>query len=107
MENTQLVQSINNDMAIALPEKISLEQLRQQLSIHINELIKNNFEALLALLYRIDVSEKKLKDVLSNNSTCDAGDIIADLIIERQQQKITFKKQFTNKSSGNSNEEKW
>lgn len=107
MENTQLVQSINNDMAIALPETISLLQLRQKLSIHINDLIKNNFEMLLALLYRIDVSEKKLKDVLSNNQASDAGDIIADLIIERQQQKITFKKQFTSKSSGNSNEEKW
>jgi putative ubiquitin-RnfH superfamily antitoxin RatB of RatAB toxin-antitoxin module len=107
MENTQLVQNINNDMAIALPETVSLQQLRLKLSVHINDLIKNNFETLLALLYRIDVSEKKLKDVLSNNPTLDAGDIIADLIIERQQQKITFKQQFTGKSSGNSNEEKW
>jgi hypothetical protein len=107
MENSQLVQNINNDMAIALPEKISLEQLQDQLSVHINHLIETSFEALITLLYKIDVSEQKLKDVLRNNPAKNAGDIIASLIIERQLQKINFKKKFTGKSSSGSNEEKW
>jgi hypothetical protein len=107
MEHTNLIQNINKDLAIALPDEISFEELQLQMSAHINHLIKNNFEALITLLYRIDVSEDKLKNLLRSNPNEDAGNTIAALIIERQQQKITFKKQFTNKSSGSSNEEKW
>jgi len=107
MENTELILNINKDLAIDLPEKISFDELHSKLSGHINYLIKNNFEVLVALLYKIDVSEDKLKGLLRNNPNEDAGNIIATLIIERQQQKIIFKKQFTNKSSGSSNEEKW
>jgi putative ubiquitin-RnfH superfamily antitoxin RatB of RatAB toxin-antitoxin module len=107
MENTALVQHINTDMAMTLPEKISLDELKVQLSSRINHLIETNFEALITLLYKIDVNEQKLKIVLRNNPGQDAGNIIADLIIERQQQKINFKNHFTNKSSAGSNEEKW
>lgn len=107
MENIALIQNINKDLAIELPEKITFEELHSKLSGHINHLIKNNFEALVALLYKIDVSEDKLKALLRNNPNEDAGNTIAKLIIERQQQKIIFKARFSNKSSGNSNEEKW
>jgi hypothetical protein len=106
MENAELIQDINTSLAIALPDKISFEELRSQLSGHINLLIKNNFETLVALLYKIDVNEDKLKYFLIDNPNEDAGNIIASLIIERLQQKIIFKNQFTNKSS-DSNEEKW
>jgi hypothetical protein len=107
MENIELVHTINNDMAMALPEKISLDELKVTLSARINHLIETSFETLIALLYKIDVDEKKLKAVLRSNPSEDAGNIIAALIIERQQQKINLKKQFSGKSSSGSNEEKW
>jgi hypothetical protein len=107
IENTALIQDINSTLAIALPEKISFEELQRQLANHINQLIKDNFESLVALLYKIDVDENKLKLHLIDNPSDDAGKVIAQLIIERLQQKAIFKRQFSDKPSSPDNEEKW
>ncbi|MGG9964350.1 hypothetical protein [Ferruginibacter sp. SUN106] len=107
IENTALIQDINSTLAIALPDKISFEELQRQLANHINQLIKNNFESLVALLYKIDVDENKLKLHLIDNPNDDAGNVIALLITERLQQKAVFKKQFSDKPSATDNEEKW
>jgi hypothetical protein len=49
---------------------------------------------LIAVLYRLDVSEEKLKTLLKESHDVDAGIIITDLIIERQVQKIKSRQQF-------------
>lgn len=72
-----------------------------------NELIKNNFNHLVQILYRIDVSEERLKKVLKDNPNEDAGKIIAQLIIERQQQKIINKDRFTTTDETIDENEKW
>ena len=107
MENTELIQDINKTLALELPEKISSEALHTTLSAHINQLIKNNFEALVNLLYKIDVDENKLKFYLVDNPGEDAGKVIASLIIERLHQKAIFKTRFSSKPSAEDNEEKW
>jgi hypothetical protein len=62
----------------------SLEKLdTPSLEATINELIKNDFSRLVQILYRIDVSEAKLKNILSANPSEDAGKLIAQVIIER------------------------
>ena len=53
----------------------------------IRHLINNDFEKLIQLLYRMDVSEKRIKESLNINTESDAAVIIADLMIERQSQK--------------------
>lgn len=53
----------------------------------IRELINKDFEQLVQVLYRIDVSEKKLKETLKTHSDQDAAVLIADLIIARQAEK--------------------
>jgi hypothetical protein len=83
-----------------------MELLKEKLSMHINHLIQDDFEKLVALLYRIDVSEAKLKKMMNDNREVNAGSIIADLIIERQQQKIESRKS-SNNSKDISDEEKW
>jgi hypothetical protein len=55
----------------------------------------------------VDVNEAKLKQVLKDNPNEDAGKIIARLLIERQQQKIILRKQFTKKDEGFDEAEKW
>lgn len=101
----------------SIPEKIvsvtnSIQQIpesekREQLITLINELINKDFQALVQLLYRIDVDEKKIRLYLNQNINEDSASIIADLIIERQLQKIESKKDFSNKKNGESDEEKW
>lgn len=60
-------------------EKLDTPSLEQA----INELIKNDFSKLVQFLYRIDVSEAKLKNILNANPTEDAGKLIAQIILER------------------------
>ena len=107
MENSELIQQVNKELAIALPEIISIAELQSQLAIHINYLILHHFEQLVSLLYRIDVSETKIKSLLQNQADENAGNLIATLIIERQLQKIKTRKQFSKKDDEFDSEEKW
>ena len=63
---------------------VALEKLTiPDLETMINELIKEDFSKLVQLLYRIDVSEAKLKNILQANPNEDAGKLIAQVVIER------------------------
>lgn len=77
-----------------------------ELSTYINNLIKVDFPHLIQLLYRIDVSEEKLKQLLKDRPDEDAGKIIATLIIERQIQKLQARKQEKNNTADDV-EESW
>jgi len=103
----ELIEILNTELAIELPEKISLEELKGKLMQHVNHLIDTNFQQLVAILYRVDVSESKLKMLLNESMGEDSGSIIADLIIERQLQKIKFRQKFSNWNKNISDEEKW
>lgn len=114
MDNAELVKLLNNELSIEIAETLSYSELHSKLSTYINALIKNDFDKLIGYLYRIDVNEEKLKSLLQQNPGEDAGNIIATLIIERQQQKIKLRKQFirreTDLSAGQADfdeEEKW
>jgi hypothetical protein len=103
----QLLESLQKDLAIQLPEDTNYEQLRAWLSQHVHQLITQQFNQLVFLLYRIDVSEKKLRDLLQQYPQADAGWVIADLIIERQLQKIASRLQFKQNIADIPEEERW
>lgn len=107
MEETDIIKAINHDLAIELPEKISFDELRQQLSFYINELINKDFNRLVSILYRIDISESKLKYLLKENPDEKAGELITALIIERQVQKIKSREQYNQRNKDLSDEESW
>ena len=87
-------------------EKLSTAQLEE----FINECIKTDFSRLVQLLYRIDVSEQKLKTILQANPNEDAGKLIAGIILERLAATKKARESFTDKTvkienSGNNNTE--
>lgn len=86
-------------------EQLKNELLVDQFTDFIRNLVLNDFEKLINLLYRIDVDESKLRQVLSANENEDAAKTIAAMIIERQLQKIQWKRSM--QPGGESNEEKW
>ncbi|MEO6894720.1 MAG: hypothetical protein ABI136_06750 [Ginsengibacter sp.] len=88
-------------------EDNSTKETRNKLIDLINKLINKDFEALIQLLYRVDVNEKKIRAYLNENSNEDSAAIIADLIIERQLQKIESRKKYSSKNDNHSNEERW
>ncbi|HEY1019377.1 MAG TPA: hypothetical protein VGE25_10280 [Sediminibacterium sp.] len=76
-------------------ELLRLEDLGpEQMAQFINELIDKDFSRLVQLLYRLDVSETKLRSVLLEHPTGDAGDMIAQLILERIAQREKNKQLF-------------
>ena len=102
MEVTLLLQELNT--AVAAERK---EALKKELSLYINELLLHNFSALVQLLYRVDVSEQKLKTVLQQNPQQDAGNLIAELVIQRQQEKYQSRKNFPSSANETNDEERW
>lgn len=83
-----------------------MKVVQQQLEPLINDLIQHHFDRLVQLLYRIDVNEKKLKQLLNDHPQTDAAVIISQLIIERQLQKLQTKRQF-NSNDTIASEDKW
>jgi hypothetical protein len=79
---------------------LALEKLSTlELETMINDLIKEDFSKLVQLLYRIDVSEVKLKNVLKEHPNEDAGKLIALIVIERLAATKKARESFTTKSS--------
>jgi hypothetical protein len=98
----EIIQTTNAQL---LPET-SLILFKEKLVSYINDLINHDFGKLIRILYRIDVSEKKIKEMLASSLT-DAGVLIADMIIERQMQKIKTRSQYREKNKNISGDEKW
>ena len=73
---------------------ILTNNFRVELAAFVNHLINTDFEKLVFLLYRIDVSESTIKQLLALPSANNAGELIADAIIKRQLQKIESRLQF-------------
>jgi hypothetical protein len=97
MVEKELIQIINKQINANLTKDISRHELQQKLTVFINDLILNDFQKLISILYKVDVDEKKLKRILKENAGTDAGEIIAGLIIEREIQKIETRKKFGSK----------
>lgn len=107
MENIELVRLLNKELATDLTDNLSYNEIHAQLSGRMNQLIRYDFEKLVSLLYRIDVSEQKLKSLLQQFPGEDAGNIIATLILERQEQKLKTRKQFSQRDNDPDEEERW
>jgi hypothetical protein len=107
MDETDLIEIINHELGLVFPDKITIEKISNRLAAHINYLIEHDFQKLVSVLYRVDVNETKLKKLLKENAGEDAGVIIADLIIERQLQKIKSRQAFRRDDNHIADEEKW
>jgi hypothetical protein len=107
MENEELIIALNTHLHIELAEKITFDEIKEKMAAYINHLINHDFQQLVMLLYRVDVNESKLRSLLKENRNEHAGSLIAELIIERQLQKIKTRKEYSKKQEDNTSEEKW
>ncbi len=82
------------------PEGIdNLAQLKERLTRKITELIDKDYERLLNILYRIDINENKLNELFGSKNREYIPEKLADLIIERQLQKINFRNKYRNEKN--------
>ena len=79
----------------ALPIEVDdFEVIRQKLIEEIQYLIDYDLNKLWSVLYRIDVFEKKVRNVIATTPHAEHASHIADLIIESQQEKIISRKKY-------------
>ena len=84
----------------------SYDELLNALALRINHMINHDFSGLIQVLYRMDVPEKKLKDMLAVTAGADAPVRIAELIINRELKRIETKRMFP-KNFDIPEDEKW
>lgn len=103
----EIKELLSKEMDITVTGPVSsLYDLKILLAEKFNELIKSDFNALVQLLYRIDINEAKLKQALKENEGKNTGELLAEMTIERQLQKIKSRQQY--KPDENiSDDEKW
>ena len=75
-------------------ETMEQSDLKQQLTLFIRELLEHDFHRLCNLIYRHDVSEPKFHQALELPDIELQSDRIADLVIEREMQKVATRKAY-------------
>ena len=107
MQDNEWIKEANKSYEWQLAEHLSAEEAEARLAEKLNRLIKEDFSGLVQLLYRIDISEARLRYLLQENKGQDAGKIIARLIIERLIKKIETRRQFKTGQNDIPDEERW
>ncbi|SFB71715.1 hypothetical protein [Kaistella jeonii] len=91
MENNKALINVVTNLQIEenTGDKSSANQF-EVLVAFIDDLIRNDFNRLLSILYRVDISEQKLKRKLAENkeTTVRSAEIIAQLLLDREEEKI-------------------
>ena len=98
MSGNELIVLINKQLGADFNENISQQELQDKLFSFINDLIQNDFQRLVAILYKVDVDENKLKRILKEETDKDAAGIIAKLIIEREMDKVETRRKYKGKN---------
>jgi len=97
---------LQNEFEIMVRPGTDWREIENLLSAHIDQLIQYDFGKLVSLLYRIDVSESKLRTVLAEHTDTHASELIAQMVLERQLQKIESREKFKQGPAA-TDEEKW
>ncbi len=88
---TSLIKIVSKDFD--LPENTGESHLRDVLVKTFEYLVEDDFQKLLQILYKADVDQYKLKELLENTEGKSSAEIIADAYIDRQKAKVeTWKK---------------
>jgi hypothetical protein len=73
------------------------DELFAQLSVYIENLLNNNYEKLMSLLYQIDVSQKELVKPDPNKKFETVPEVITHKILERELKKVLIRAYFKEK----------
>lgn len=89
----------------SLPEKSNYEEqlriLKKQLKERIEVLLTRDFDRFMNTLYRIDLNEEKVRFAFSPENKNSIPDVLVDLIIERQIQRIKTRRMYKSQNKNN------
>jgi len=98
--------SIERIFDIQIQEKADLNKLKERLTEELVYMLLHKMEALLQVLYRIDVNEKKVKACFDESQPDRIAPRLADLIIEREIQKSLTRKEYRERDNNSLKNEK-
>lgn len=102
----EFIKDLNGSYGWQLARGLTPGQLEQAVAEKLNSWIQSDFNTLLQFLYRIDISESRIRLLLKENPHEDAGKILAKLVLERQWQKMQTRRQYKAGDAG-TDEERW
>jgi hypothetical protein len=102
-----IIPLLNKELSLEMPERLTMDELQRLLSSYINQLINTDFEKLVFYLYRIDVNETKMKQLLQKQAGENAAGLIAQLIIDRQLEKIKARAEHKSTAADDETAERW
>ncbi|KAF0159444.1 MAG: hypothetical protein FD188_2193, partial [Ignavibacteria bacterium] len=86
-----LVEKLHKDFFLekeSLPVVDNLDLIRNHLIVKVKELMSRDYDRFLNSMYRIDVNEKKVREILHCKDRTTIPEKLADLIIERQLMRV-------------------
>ncbi len=99
----QTVQQIKKDFGmfgldIDFPLNFSMvyNDLVRFVGAHIESLLTGNLQKLSALLYQVDIDEKKIVEAWENHPELTRSEVITELLIYRELQKVIFRNYYKN-----------
>jgi aspartate/glutamate racemase len=100
----ETAQALQQDWDISLPDALSEEAILKLLADRVVLILERGAETFFQLMYRLDISEKKLNAVLEDD---DVAAKIARLIYDRQLQKIKSRHEHRMKQENDDPELRW
>jgi hypothetical protein len=91
---TEVAHALSGNYGLDLSERLSWEEGEALLAGRLNEMARDDFHGLVALLYRIDVHEGRLREALKSQEGVDAGRIMARMVLERLMEKIRTRREY-------------
>ncbi|HKL08840.1 MAG TPA: hypothetical protein VJ896_08695 [Bacteroidales bacterium] len=78
---------------------LAYEELFTQLSVYIEQLLNDNYEKLMSLLYQIDINQKELIKPAPEQNFQSVPEIITHKILERELKKVLTRAYFKEKGN--------
>lgn len=91
-ETDLLRDTLVNNFDLAVNDLVSETKIIEALTLRVEELIAGNPDQLFSMLYRLDISERRIKEAMALDH--EVSKKIAVLIYERQLEKIVSRNQF-------------
>jgi hypothetical protein len=85
---------LRNTLELDIEEGASDEQLLLVIERRVTEMLTQSPDLLFSYLYRLDISEKKIKEALYTSQESNPNMALAQLILTRQKQRIETKKKY-------------
>ena len=91
--NKDIAERVGEDLDVHIPKELSDKEMISHIADRVERLLKADPDLLMSYLYRLDVEEKRIKAAM-HVSIAPVHITFAELIWERQKQRIETKKKY-------------